>query len=111
MGGEIGRYEIDALGHLTADERLRVLDTACIGNHLHIGRGITHTDKLTTHLTMRLVDHDNRYLVDYLIIVDPRIKQRIDNGHDDAEDQHALILKDLLQLLTPDESSILYCTV
>ena len=57
---------------------------------------------------MRLVDHDNRYLVNHLVVVDPRIKQRIDNGHDDAEDQHALILQYLLHLLTPDVSGIQY---
>ena len=60
---------------------------------------------------MRLIDYDNRNLMDYLIVVDPGIKQRIDNRHDDTEDEYALILQHLLHLFVPDESGILYCTV
>ena len=37
MGGEIRRYEIDALRFLTADDRLRLFEIAGIGNNLHIG--------------------------------------------------------------------------
>ena len=104
---EILGDEIDALGHLTADKRLGIVEVFGIAEHPHIGRGIDHTDELTTQLAVRLVDNHHRHLADHLVVVDPRIEQGIDQRHDDAEDEYTLIAEHLLHLLSPDVGSIL----
>ena len=105
--GKILGDEIDALGHLTADERLRVVEVGGIAQHMHIGRGVQHTDELARLLGVRLVDDHHRHLMDHLVVVDPRIEQGIDQRHDDAEDEYALIAEHLLDLLSPDVGSVL----
>ena len=49
-GGKILWNEIDALHHLTAYQRLGIIKVNGITGHLHIRRGITHTDKLARQL-------------------------------------------------------------
>ena len=56
---------------------------------------------------MGLIHDHHGYLVHHFIIIYPRIEQGIDQRHDDAEDQHALIAEHLLDLLSPDVGGIL----
>jgi hypothetical protein len=43
----------------------------------------------------------------HLVIINPRIEQRIDKWHDDEEDEYALVLEGLLHLLAPNIGRIL----
>ena len=56
---------------------------------------------------MAVVDNHYGNLMDGLVVVDPRVEQGIDQGHDNEEDEHALVLDDLSHLLTPDVAGIL----
>ena len=60
---------------------------------------------------MRIVDYHHRNLVYRLIVVYPRIEQRIDEGHDDKEDEYALIAHHLFHLLSPDIGGIAYSLI
>ena len=106
-GGKVLGDEVDALHHLPAHERLGIVEVIGIIGHPHIGRGIAHPDELARLLRVRQVDHRHWYLMHYLVVVDPRIEQRIDQRYDDAEDEHALVAEDLLDLLPPHVGSIL----
>jgi hypothetical protein len=48
-----------------------------------------------------IVDHNYRHLVYHLVIINPRIEQRIYKWHYDEENEYALVLEGLLHLLAP----------
>jgi hypothetical protein len=58
-----------------------------------------------------LVDHTDGHFVDSLVVVNPRIEQRIGQRHQEEEDKYSLILDDALHLLTPDVADILYTLI
>ena len=78
---------------------------------MYIGRGITLTDQLTRQSGVRIVDHAHWHLVDGLVVVYPRIEQRIQDRHHDEEHKDSLVLHHLSQLLEPDVAGGLYATV
>ena len=51
---------------------------------------------------MRLIDDNHRHVTNCLIIVYPRIKERINKRDDNEEDEHSFIPEHLLYLLSPD---------
>jgi hypothetical protein len=72
-----------------------------MAQHLDISRGIELANELARETAVAIVDHNYWHLVYYLVIIDPRIEQRIDKWHDDEEDEYALVLEGLLHLLAP----------
>ena len=59
-------------------------------------------------LTMGLVDHGHGHVAHHLVVVYPRVEQGIDQGDDDEEDEHALVLDDAPHLAIPDVARVLY---
>ena len=100
--GEVGGDEIDALDQLAADERAGFVEVVGMVFHLDIGRGVAVIDELAREGRVRLVDHRHRRLVQRLVVVYPRVEQRVAQRHDDEEHQHALVLEDLHHLAAPD---------
>ena len=99
---EVERDIIEGLGHAAPHEHLRLVDIVGIGYHLDVGRRIAHADKLAAQLGVAVVDHHHGNLAHHLIIIYPRIEQRIDQGHDEEEDDNTLIFQHLAQLVAPD---------
>ena len=75
---------------------------------MDIGRGIAEADELARQLRVRMVDHHHRHLAHQLVVVDPRVEQRIDQRHQDEEDEHTLVVEHLAHLLAPDVGSVDY---
>ena len=47
----------------------------------------------------------------HLIVINPRVEQGIDKGHDNTEDEHTLVVEHLLHLLAPHVGGILQSVV
>ena len=103
---EIGRDVIDGLGHIAPHQHLAFVDIVGIAHHLDVGRRITLADELTAHLGVAVVNDDHGDLAHYLIIIYPRVKQRIDQWHQKEEDDDTFVLEGLAHLVTPDECRV-----
>ena len=68
---EVGRDVVDTLDQLTTDERLGIIEIVSPIGHMHIGRGIAHTDELARLLRVGQVDHSHRHIVHRFVIIDP----------------------------------------
>ena len=106
-GGKVFRDEIDALDHLPTNKRPGIVEVDGIIGHMDIWRGIAHTDELARLVGVGQVNNRHWHLVHYLIIIDPRIEHRIQQWHDETEEQHALVTYHLTHLKTPHVGSIL----
>ena len=55
---------------------------------------------------MRLVYDHHRRFVQRLVVINPRVEQRIAQRHDDEEHQHAFVLDDFNHFVPPDVEHI-----
>ena len=102
VGGEVRRNEVDTPNNLSADERTGFIEVLGIVFHIDIGGGVTVMDELAREGRVRLVNDHNRGLLQGLVIVNPRVEQRVAQRHDDKEHEHTLVPNHLFHLLSPD---------
>ena len=77
-------------------------------SYFHVGRCIVAVDELPALAGMAHVDYGYGNLAHHFVVVGPRIEQRIENRHEQEENENTLVLEGCLHLLGPDIASVFY---
>ena len=102
IGGDIDHTANDLL----ANKFTCLLKAVAMVSYLYVGRGIVLADELAAELGVRQVDNSNRHITHHLVVVGPRVEQRIEQGHQDEENEHALVLDGGFHLFHPDVAHV-----
>ena len=105
-GVEVGRNIDDSVHRLLLHQLLRLVETVAVIGGLGIGRGIVVADKLAGAMAVAQVHNRRIHLSHYLVVVNPRVEQRITQRHQDAEDEHTLVAEHIAHLRLPDEAHV-----
>ena len=70
-----------------------------------------YNNEVVRDVPVCVVDDTDGHVAHYLIIIYPRVEQRIDQGHQDKEDEYALVLEGPLHLLAPDVAGVLHVLI
>ena len=106
LGVEIGWNIDDSMHNLPLHQLLCFIETVAIVGGLDIRRSIVIADKLAGSMAVAQVNNRRIHLSHHLIVVNPRVEQRIAQRYQDAEDEHTLIAENIAHLRLPDEAHI-----
>ena len=106
LGVEIGRNIDDSMYSLLLHQLLRLIETVAVIGGLDIRRSIVIADKLAGGMAVAQVNNRRIHLSHHLVVVNPRVEQRIAQRYQDTEDEHTLIAEHIAHLRLPDEAHI-----
>ena len=106
LGVEIGRNIDDSMHDLLLYQLLRLIKTVAVIRCLGIRRGIVIPDKLAGSMAVTEVDNRRIHLSHHLVVVNPRVEQRIAQRHQDAEDEHTLVTEHIAHFRLPDVAHV-----
>ena len=105
---KIGRENIYSISIAMGNDAFCLLDTSCMIGNADIGRSVGKADKLATLRCIGMVNHNNRNLAYNLIVVNPRVEQRICQGYKDEENEYSFIAHHITHLFKPYPADVLY---
>ena len=104
----IGWHVNDTICQSVFQHLFGFLHIGTIRYNLNIGRCIHFPKIFPAQRRMRIVDHYSRHFADRLFGVDESVKQRIEQRHEDEENQSTLVAHGPSRFLPPDEESVAY---
>ena len=106
LGLEVLGKVYHSVGIATANALARLVETVAAQSHASVGRGVYHTGEFAAGVAMRKVNYRHGHLARHLVVVYPRIQERICQRHHDEEDEHALVAEHVLEFLQADIASV-----
>ena len=106
LGVEIGWNIDDSMHILPLHQLFCFIETVAIVGGLDIRRSIVIADKLAGSMAVAQVNNRRIHLSNHLVVVNPRVEQRIAQRYQNAEDEHTLIAEHIAHFRLPDEAHI-----